>query len=82
MYSGWIFTVGKMILYTRYLKEIPNLKKAVGGSVFLNRELAEKYCGPEFSVYLVKARWGIDTKPNECLDFHDLLIEANIYHIT
>lgn len=80
MNTGWVFTVGDTLLYKRYFKEISNLKKAVGGSVFLTREIAEKHKGKDQSVFLVRARWEIDTKSN--LDFGDLLVEARIYNIT
>lgn len=80
MNTGWIFTVGHTSSYKRYFKEIPNVKKAIGGSVFPTREIAERYRGDNQSIFLVKARWGIDIKLNS--DFGDLLVEANIYDIT
>jgi len=82
--SNLVFTVGHTVSYERYFSEQDTPKKLgrtnsyEGGSVWQTEVDAQKHCPRGYSVYGVKARWGLDTAPSADGDWHDLLVTSDL----
>jgi hypothetical protein len=79
-----IYTIGHYRNYEKMLVDIPNLKKAIGGSVWKTHYDALRYLTlceiQDFEIYGVEADWEKDTQTDLSSDnqWHELLVEAKI----
>lgn len=73
-----IYTIGKADAYDQYIRSDPTAAKGVTGSVWRKLEQAKAHAalGKGFKVYGVRARWGIDTRPDPSVpgcDWHEMI---------